>query len=125
MLVGMVTLIAFLLAGEALVGLLALPVPGSVLGLGLLLAGLGLRGGEAPEALAATADGLLRHLSLLFVPAGTGIVAMAGTVEAEGPAILAALVGSLVVALAAGGHAMERLRARAARARRPSGETHR
>jgi len=61
------------LAGELAVGALDLAVPGPVLGMVLLFAILMLRG-EVPEKLDATADGLLRSLSLLFVPAGTGVI---------------------------------------------------
>src|SRR5579859_1548707 len=61
------------LIGEVLVRLLHLPVPGPVIGMGLLFAGLVLRGGP-PEKLEQTAGGLLSHLSLLFVPAGVGIM---------------------------------------------------
>ncbi|THD74896.1 CidA/LrgA family protein [Thalassobius vesicularis] len=61
------------LAGEVSVTLLGLPVPGPVLGMVLLFVILLIRGG-IPEGLGQTADGLLRAMSLLFVPAGTGIM---------------------------------------------------
>jgi len=67
------TLLSLQLAGEILVRLLALPLPGPVLGMILLFAVLALRG-TAPRTLEDAANGLLRHLSLLFVPAGVGIV---------------------------------------------------
>lgn len=76
------TLLACQLAGEVLARALGLPVPGPVIGMVLLFAGLLLRGAgaadgrerEAPEALSRTADGLLGNLGLLFVPAGVGVV---------------------------------------------------
>ena len=49
-----------------------------------------------------TAQGLLAHLSLLFVPAGVGVVAQIGVLGAHGGALLAALVISTVLAIAAG-----------------------
>lgn len=73
MLTSVTALLGCQLAGEFLVRLMDLPIPGPVLGLVIMLAGLALRGG-APEALRTTADGLLRHLSLLFVPAGVGVM---------------------------------------------------
>jgi putative effector of murein hydrolase LrgA (UPF0299 family) len=70
-------LIVLQLVGEVIARGLALPIPGPVIGLVLLLVGLivhGARGGRSrgasPDALEETSQGLLRHLSLLFVPAG-------------------------------------------------------
>lgn len=61
------------LTGEVLVRVLGLPVPGPVLGMLLLFAALLLRG-HAPGELAETARTMLRHLSLLFIPAGVGVI---------------------------------------------------
>jgi holin-like protein len=61
------------LAGELVVGALALPVPGPVLGMLLLFIILMLLG-KIPERLDQTANGLLQSMSLLFVPAGTGVM---------------------------------------------------
>jgi putative effector of murein hydrolase LrgA (UPF0299 family) len=61
------------LIGEVSVLVTRLPVPGPVLGMLLLLAWLLLRGG-VPESVGRTADTLLAHLSLLFVPAGVGVL---------------------------------------------------
>lgn len=72
--IGYLTLIlSCQLIGEIAAGLTGIPVPGPVLGMGLLFAILLLRG-EIPEGLGQTADTLLRSMSLLFVPAGTGIM---------------------------------------------------
>jgi holin-like protein len=72
--VGYLTLILCCqLFGEVIVGALGLPVPGPVLGMALLFIFLLVRG-HVPEALGSTADGLLRTMSLLFVPAGTGVI---------------------------------------------------
>lgn len=87
------TLLCCQLAGELIARLIALPVPGPVLGLLLLLALLAVRRG-APAELQSVADGLLRHLSLLFVPAGVGIMLHAARLEAEWPAIAAAILVS-------------------------------
>lgn len=72
--IGYLTLIlACQLVGETLVTVLSLPVPGPVLGMVALFLFL-LARGRVPEGLGQTADGLLRALSLLFVPAGTGVI---------------------------------------------------
>lgn len=62
------------LAGTLLVQFLRLPLPGPVLGMFLLFAWLAWRR-RVPEALSGTALTLLENLSLLFVPAGVGIIA--------------------------------------------------
>ncbi|SEQ47631.1 CidA/LrgA family protein [Thalassovita taeanensis] len=61
------------LMGELVVGTLSISIPGPVLGM-LFLFILLLMMGELPKSLGQTADGLLRAMSLLFVPAGTGVM---------------------------------------------------
>ncbi|PCJ85187.1 MAG: CidA/LrgA family protein [Hyphomicrobiales bacterium] len=61
------------LVGELLSKFLALPAPGPVIGMVLLFVLLLLRGGIS-KSMANCADGLLNHLSLLFVPAGVGVM---------------------------------------------------
>lgn len=92
------TLLIFQLAGEVLARLAALPVPGPVLGLLLLLLVFAFRG-AVPEALQRVASAILRHLSLLFVPAGVGLVLQVARIRAEWEAIAAALVGSTALTL--------------------------
>ena len=58
--------------GEGLARGLHLPFPGPVVGMLLLMPALALRSVRAPVALCA--DFLLRHLSLLFVPVGVGVM---------------------------------------------------
>ncbi|MBB4265935.1 CidA/LrgA family protein [Roseospira visakhapatnamensis] len=111
-------LLVFQLAGEALRHALALPVPGPVLGmLGLLLA-LALRGAwmrrrradgaVVPEALERVTATLLEHLSLLFVPAGVGVVTHLSLLASEAVPLGVALVASTLLAVAAGGLLMAR-----------------
>ena len=71
MLEGLTILIVLQLAGEILAGLTRAPVPGPVIGLALLV-GYALWRGALPKAVEEAGDGILRHLSLLFVPAGVG-----------------------------------------------------
>jgi holin-like protein len=92
------TLLVFQLLGEALVRTLGLPVPGPVLGLALLLPLLAWR----PAVLTMvrpTAQTLLQHLSLLFVPAGVGVMLHLNRIGQEALAIGVALVVSTWVGL--------------------------
>ncbi len=97
------------LAGEVFVRALALPMPGPVVGLVLLLSLLvardrfailargPLQGGGVENA----SRGLLAHLSLLFVPAGVGVVQKLDLIAAHGIAIVVVLLVSVVVTLLA------------------------
>lgn len=93
-------LLVYQLAGEVLVQLTGLPVPGPVVGMLLLFVTLALRG-AAPAPLRETSQQLLSHLSLLFVPAGVGVMLHFGRLGAEWLALAAALVGSTVLTIAA------------------------
>ena len=73
MIPALTTLLIFQLVGEILVGLLDVPVPGPVIGMALLFATLMIRGGPGGS-LKETSNGLLQNLSLLFIPAGAGIL---------------------------------------------------
>lgn len=88
LLAGMSTLIALQLLGETIAFLGGLPVPGPVIGLVLLLVVL-LARGAVPEGLSTCATVLISHLSLLFVPAGVGIVAQMDLVDRRWPLLLA------------------------------------
>jgi holin-like protein len=98
------------LAGEVFVRGLSLPLPGPVVGLMLLLLLLlvgrdrfavlargPLQGGGVENA----SRGLLAHLSLLFVPAGVGVVQKLDLIAAHGIAIVVVLLISVVVTLLA------------------------
>ena len=87
------------LVGEVLVGLTGLPIPGPVLGMVLLFVGL-LARGRVPTALQTTAGTLLAHFSLLFVPAGVGIMLHIGLLEDAWLAIGVALITSTAIAIA-------------------------
>lgn len=91
-------LLACQLAGEVVARLLGLPVPGPVLGMVLLFALLAIRGG-VPEEIGSVAGGLLRNLSLLFVPAGVGVMLHARLLFDNWLALSATLVLSAVVTL--------------------------
>lgn len=87
------------LAGESIVRALDVPVPGPVLGAVFMLLLLAVRRG-VPENLGRTSHDLLAKFSLLFVPAGTGIVVHAARLEAEALALIAALIGSTALTIA-------------------------
>ncbi len=98
MLGALTLLLLYQLAGEVIVQFFALPVPGPVIGMALLFATLVVRGG-APENLRTTANNLLQHLSLLFVPAGAGVMVHFARLGNEWPAIVATLLISTFVTL--------------------------
>ena len=93
------------LLGEVVARGLGWPLPGPVLGLVFLLAGLILRDRvrtKVPEfgrALDQTGKGLLAHLSLLFIPASVGVVQRLDVVAEYGVSLAIALVASTFVTL--------------------------
>lgn len=74
MLPGLLGIVAAQLAGEFLAALLGLPVPGTILGIALLLAALLILRPKPEASVFAAADELLGWLPLLFVPAGAGLI---------------------------------------------------
>ena len=98
MLSALTQLLIFQLIGEVFARWLSLPVPGPVIGMLLLFASLVLRGG-ADQELQTTSQNLLQHLSLLFVPAGTGVMLHLHRVADEWLALLAALLISTLATL--------------------------
>lgn len=100
MLASLAVLLLCQLAGEAMVRVAELPVPGPVVGMVLLFALMIFRA-PLPGMLRDTADGILRHLSLLFVPAGVGLVNNLDRLGSDGLQLLIVVVVSTVIALAA------------------------
>ena len=92
-------LLLFQLTGEAIALFFALPVPGPVIGMGLLFAALAWRSGPSSE-LRSTAQNLLQHLSLLFVPAGVGVMLHWRRMADEWLPIVVALVASTFITIA-------------------------
>ncbi len=97
-------ILACQLAGEFLVHAFALPLPGPVLGMFMLFALLALRGGAGaravPQKLGAAADGLLGHLSLLFVPASVGLMRYFDILAANALTLILAVALSTALAQA-------------------------
>lgn len=98
MLAALTVLLLCQLAGEAAVRAVALPVPGPVVGM-ILLFVMMLARAPLPKDLSDTANGLLKHLSLLFVPAGVGVVQEIGRLGDTGLRLIAVVVLGTVIAL--------------------------
>lgn len=103
MIASIALILACQLAGETLARGLGLPVPGPVLGMAALFAVLAARARfGAPAWLAGVEPAgrfLLAHLSLLFVPAGVGIIGNLDALSAHWLAVTVALVGSTLLTL--------------------------
>jgi holin-like protein len=99
MIAALTQLLVLQLLGEVIARGLNLPIPGPVIGMLLLFLALALRGGPTSD-LQSTSQGLLQHLSLLFVPAGTGIVLHLHRVADEWLPLLLSLLFSTVLTLA-------------------------
>ncbi len=92
-------LLLYQLVGELLVRVLGLPIPGPVIGMALLFLTL-LAKGRAGEELKMGAGSLLQHLSLLFVPAGVGVMLHIQRVANEWLPITASLIVSTFAGMA-------------------------
>ena len=106
MLSALTQLLIFQLTGEIIARGLKLPVPGPVIGMLLLFLMLVLRGGPGKE-LQTTSQTLLQHLSLLFVPAGAGIMVHLHRVANEWLPLLLSLLISTTLTLVVTGLVMK------------------
>lgn len=96
-LLGLMWLLVFLALGELLGWALSLPLPGSVLGMVLMTGAL--RWARVREPVTICADMLLTHLSLLFVPAGVGVMVHMGLLSQYGWQLLGILLVSTALGL--------------------------
>jgi holin-like protein len=94
---GLAWLLAAQAVGELTTRALALPLPGPVLGMVLLL--VALRWPSVRSAVGVCANFLLAHLSLLFVPVGVGVMTHLGLVGQYGGRMLAVLMLSTALGL--------------------------
>lgn len=103
MVAALTLLLACQLAGETLARAAGLPVPGPVVGLVLLLLLLALRqrllGRPVWPELKAAAGAFIANLTLLYVPAGVGLMVHLERLEADWLPLAAALVGSTFATL--------------------------
>jgi holin-like protein len=118
MLAAITVLLVFQLIGEVAVIAFGLPIPGPVVGMALLFVALIVRG-SVTEELGSTANGLLRHLSLLFVPAGVGVMAHLNRLANEWLPITVSLVLSTLLTIAVTAVVMRALLARRAKDAQP------
>ncbi|HEV2735656.1 MAG TPA: CidA/LrgA family protein [Longimicrobiaceae bacterium] len=104
-------LLAFLLAGSSVASFGRLPLPGSVVGMLLLAAALHFR--WMPIAwVEPAAELLLRHMALLFVPPGVGLMLQYDLLRREWLPIVAASAASTLAVLLVVGRLQQRLEAR-------------
>jgi holin-like protein len=119
--IGAITLLlVFQLVGEVLAQGLALPIPGPVIGMALLFAVLVIRGQPSTD-LRNTAQGLLQHLSLLFIPAGTGVMLHFQRMSDEWLPLLVSLLASTAITIAVTALALQ-LFAKHSQSHTPSGK---
>lgn len=97
---GITLLLTYQLLGEVSVRLLELPVPGPVMGMVMLFLTLVMRS-KTSKAVEPAASALLSHLSLLFVPAGVGLMVHFNRLGDEWLPIGATLILGTVVTMAA------------------------
>lgn len=98
MLNGFLALLLCQLLGELLVLATGVPVPGPVLGMVLLLLVL-IVIKKTPGSVRLVSEGLLRHLALLYVPAGVGLMVHLEMISQYWLAILVALLVSTFVTM--------------------------
>ncbi len=95
---GWAILLALQAAGEVLARALALPYPGPVVG--MLLLWLALRSSAVQARVGPVCEGLLAHLSLLFVPVGVGVMTHLPLLGAYGWQLALVIVLSTWIGLA-------------------------
>jgi holin-like protein len=94
----MAIILGLFVLGEALSFLLKIPVPGSVIGMVLMAAGLGM-GIIRVEWVKDASDFLTGNLAFFFVPVGVGLMAHFDLLRLEGPVILGVTAASTLCVL--------------------------
>lgn len=98
---GLVAILTCQLAGEFLVELFALPLPGPVLGMLLFLIALLVRRPGPDSGLVRAGDGLLVHLQMFFIPPAVGVVVHAALIGQHWLPIVVGMLASWAVTLLA------------------------
>lgn len=98
MIAGFSIIFICLLFGEGVAHLLGLPIPGNVIGM-VTLTGALMLGIVRIEQVKPVTDGLLKHLALLFVPPGVGLLLYGDLLKASWLSIGVGLVVSTVIVL--------------------------
>ena len=99
-LTGITTLLIYQVIGEVAVLMLQIPIPGPVVGMLLLFLTLAFRKQAVDETLSHASTSLLSHFSLLFVPAGVGVMIYFNQIQNEWVPISVAVIGSTLLTLA-------------------------
>ena len=99
---GFAILLLMQFVGEVIAHVSGLPIPGNVLGMGLLLVAL-LLGWIEEKWIQEASELLLSHLALLFVPAGVGVMVYFDLLRREWLPITVALVVSSFAVMAVTG----------------------
>lgn len=99
---GLTLLLLFQLCGELISRILDLPIPGNVLGMGLLLLGLITKRVDV-KWFEEASEVLLSNMALFFVPAGVGVMVYGDLIAAEWLPITVATVLSTFVVMAVTG----------------------
>lgn len=97
-----------LAAGETLHRIAGIHVSGAVIGMAILVATLTVTGGPS-EPFEQTASTLLKHLPLLFVPAGVGVIQQITMIRSQILPIAIALPVSTAIAMAIAAVVVERM----------------
>lgn len=111
LIIGMSILLGCQFLGEIISRAIALPVPGPVLGMLILLIGLMIRG-SVPASLRMPGEGLLKYLTLLFVPAGVGLIQHFGLISREFGILIITLIVSTSVTLLVTSQILQRIAGR-------------
>ena len=99
MLAAITLLLFYQLVGEVAAHMFGWPVPGPVIGMALLFITLLVRGGPSAS-VQHTANTILQPLSLLSIPAGTGVIVYAELIREQWLALSSALLVSSLAAIA-------------------------
>lgn len=99
-------LLLYSVIGEGVRMFFHLPVPGSIIGILLLFLSFQTKLLK-PTAIEDTANFLLNHLTILFVPAGVGLMQCYGAIKYTWPILLGAVVVCSLVSLVAVGKTAE------------------
>ena len=105
---GLTYLLLFQLCGEIISRFLDLPIPGNVMGMGLLLLAL-TTGWIDVKWIEEAADILLSNMTLFFVPAGVGVMVYSDQIAAEWLPITVATIISTFVVMAVTGVLAQKL----------------
>jgi len=107
---GITILLIFQLVGEIITKISGLPIPGPVTGMVLLFAWMCVSKKGVPHSVHSASTALLSHLSLLFIPAGVGVMVYFDLLAREWFAIVVTLVLSTLLTMFVSAFVMSRSR---------------